>query len=262
MAKLENILTVHSEGERDGLSFSKLALPMDVIDIVASMRTIVVGGGRGDIRKHLRFAVEDGSMKLSLVLPSAIAAAWLPASTFAADMTAISKGQFSIVQDEKRARAYYAVRDSLREAGATTVKIGAEAADIPEFDAFPREAIVPDMWVESDGYVSAKINDLGGKSVANVHLETEEGQIITATSDKSYLSSFRENLLYKQVLAHVSYLYNVRTGERVRFRLVEFVDRKTRFDEDAFTREVSGRNGWSKVADPVAAIRKMRSANV
>ena len=104
----------------------------------------------------------------------------------------------------------------------------------------------------------ATVVDIGGKVKTNAHLELENGKVIMADSARNYLAGLEDNLLYKKVLAHVSYRVNLRTGEWQDIRLTSLSLPSKPFDGDAFDKAVSGPSAWDDVDDPVAEVRRMR----
>lgn len=258
----QSVLLVHSEGVKDDVSFSRSSIPFGVAAAMSEMASMVVGSdGSSDARRHIRFSVEDGSVKVRLLVQTAFLATWSGAAAFVHDMAAFRRGRLDDISDSRRLEAARKIVSSLRRDGATTVRMSSEYAKVREFDAVKSsEAKDVPILVDSEGFFTAEMMNVGGKG-ANAHFVLEDGTEIVADSTREYLPGVAANL-YKEVLAHVAYKVNVATGERTDYRLLDVTVPSGEFDEAAFDRDVSRPNGWDAVKDPVARIREMRSANV
>ena len=258
----QSVLLIHSEGMTDDVSFSRSSIPFGVATAMAEMAALVVGtDGSPDAKRHFRFAVEDGSVKIRLLVQTAFLASWSGAAAFAHDMAAFQRGQLDDISDSRRLVAARKIVASLKRDGATTVRMSSEYAKVGEFDAMKSsEAKADPALVDSEGFFTAEMVNVGGMS-ANAHFILEDGTEIVADSTREYLPGVASNL-YKEVLVHVAYKVNVATGEKMDYRLLDVIVPSGEFDETAFDRDVSRPNGWDAVKDPVAYVREMRSANV
>lgn len=261
-ATLKSVLLIHSEGAKDDVSFSRSSMPIGVATAISEMSAMVIGSdGGSDIKRHFRFAVDDGSIKVRLLASAAFLASWSGAVSFAHDMAALQRGRLDDISDSRRLDAARKIVSSLKRDGATTVKMSSEYAKVREFDAVKSsEAKSEPVLVDSEGFFTAEMIDVGGRG-ANAHFALEDGTEIVADSTREYLPGVAANL-YKEVLAHVAYKVNVATGEKTDYRLLGVVVPSGEFDEAAFDRDVSRPNGWDDVKDPVARVREMRSGNV
>lgn len=263
-------LELHSEGEKDGMPFSLAAVPASVLKSALERIPTFVAGTKGNprtkaqIESALSYAFENGSLRIAVVVASAMAAT-LRESAYFADLTAISEGRMADVADLGRIEALRDLRRELLSSGATSIKLSSFEGKVPSFDIAAKNIELPppsDPWVDSESYVMATVVDIGGKVKSNAHLELENGKTITADSARTYLAGLEENLLYKRVLAHVAYQVNLRTDEWRGVRLVSLSPTRKTFDKAAFDKAVSGPSAWDAVEDPVADIRRMRGADV
>lgn len=263
-------LELHSEGEKDGMPFSLAAVPASVLKSALERIPTFVAGTKGNprtkaqIESALSYAFENGSLRIAVVVASAMAAT-LRESAYFADLTAISEGRMADVADLGRIEALRDLRRELLSSGATSIELSSFEGKVPSFDIAAKNIELPppsDPWVDSESYVMATVVDIGGKVKSNAHLELENGKTITADSARTYLAGLEENLLYKRVLAHVAYQVNLRTDEWRGVRLVSLSPTRKTFDKAAFDKAVSGPSAWDAVEDPVADIRRMRGADV
>lgn len=70
-----------------------------------------------------------------------------------------------------------------------------------------------EIWVDAEVYLYGTLTDAGGKDKSNIHLDTKEYGQVTVDSDKEYLKSFPENLLYKEYGIKARGKQSLRTGE-------------------------------------------------
>lgn len=70
-----------------------------------------------------------------------------------------------------------------------------------------------DIWVDAEVYLYGTLTDAGGKDKSNIHLDTKEYGQVTIDSDKEYLKSFPENLLYKEFGIRAKGKQSLATGE-------------------------------------------------
>lgn len=70
-----------------------------------------------------------------------------------------------------------------------------------------------DIWVDAEVYLYGTLTDAGGKDKSSIHLDTKEYGQVTIDSDKEYLKSFPENLLYKEFGIRAKGKQSLATGE-------------------------------------------------
>lgn len=70
-----------------------------------------------------------------------------------------------------------------------------------------------DIWVYAEVYLYGTLTDAGGKDKSNIHLDTKEYGQVTIDSDKEYLRSIQENMLYKEFGVRASGKQSLTTGE-------------------------------------------------
>lgn len=118
---------------------------------------------------------------------------------------------------------------------------------------------VEDAWVSVEKYLHGKIVDWGGKTKANVHLELENGKILTVESSQNLIAQEEHNLVYRLALLHVTAEENLATGDLRNLRLLAFEHHHPAYDEDEFKRMVErGTQAWADVPDSVAWVETLR----
>ncbi len=79
------------------------------------------------------------------------------------------------------------------------------------------------LWVDAEFYLYGELTNAGGKSISNIHLDTEEFGTLRISTDKNYLKGADKNLLYKKFGLRVTGKQNLQTFEMDRNSLT-FVD--------------------------------------
>ena len=77
-----------------------------------------------------------------------------------------------------------------------------------------------EIWVDAEFYFYGTVQDAGGKSEANIHLDTREYGLLKITTDKKMLGEYEANPLYKPYGIRASGKQNSQTGE-IRQSLIE-----------------------------------------
>ncbi|MBP5788213.1 MAG: hypothetical protein J6Y19_10425 [Kiritimatiellae bacterium] len=271
MTSMEAIeaLRIHSVGRQDGIPFSLSHIPAPVLQsILNGVQGFIAGSEasprtKSQIANSLIYSISEGSLNIRAGL-TAVMASFLADSGFANDVAAIAEGRLGDVSDAGRLETICNLRQDLLDNGADTIELSSPVASVPAFDLVPRD-LVPaastDPWVDSEAYVMATVVDIGGKSKPNAHLELDNGKTIVADSTRQDLANIKENLLYKDVLAHIAYQVDLKTQAWRGIRLVSLSLPAKPFDPEAFDRAVSAPSAWDEVEDPVTEIRRMRGAH-
>lgn len=91
---------------------------------------------------------------------------------------------------------------------------------------------VENIWVEAELYFYGTIKDAGGKSKANIHLDTSDYGYVTIETGESFLKEQEENLLYKKYGVRAKGMQNIETGEvdTKSLKLIELIDYSPKFD--------------------------------
>jgi len=106
------------------------------------------------------------------------------------------------------------------------------------------------IWVDAELYFYGTLTNAGGKSKANIHLDTEEFGSLTIDTDKDYLMEQEENLLYKKFGIRAIGKQNIETGEidKRTLRLIKLIDFKPKYDDDYLKSLIhKAKNNWSGI---------------
>ena len=89
-------------------------------------------------------------------------------------------------------------------------------------------------WVDAEFYFYGVLKDAGGKSKANIHIDTDDFGYIAIETGQDFLMVQEENLLYKKFGVRAKGKQNVDTGEidTKSLGLLELIDYNPKFDSD------------------------------
>lgn len=106
------------------------------------------------------------------------------------------------------------------------------------------------MWVDAEFYFYGVLKDAGGKSKANIHLDTLDYGYLSIETGEEFLKGREENLLYNNFGVRASGKQNVETGEidTKTLSLVELIDYQPKFDRDYLNSLIKKANkSWKNI---------------
>lgn len=118
-----------------------------------------------------------------------------------------------------------------------------------------------DIWVEAEFYFYGKIVYAGGKSKANIHLDTKEYGLLTISSNKAQLEALEGNPLYKSFGFRATGMQNLQTGEisKDSLNLLEIINYNPSFQPDYIQSLIEkASKSWGDVTDPDEWLQKLR----
>ena len=112
----------------------------------------------------------------------------------------------------------------------TSVKNEVELSITPKTKFFRAE----NTWADAEFYFYGVIKDAGGKSKANIHIDTEDFGYLAIKTAQDFLKGQEENLLYKKFGVRAKGKQNLETGEvdTKSLELIELIDYNPKFDAD------------------------------
>ena len=128
----------------------------------------------------------------------------------------------------------------------TSVKKGIELSINPNTRFFRTENI----WVDAEFYFYGILKDAGGKSKANIHIDTDDYGYLAIETGQDFLTEQEENLLYKKFGVRATGKQNLETGEMdtKSLKLVELINYNPKFDAEYLTSLVSkAKKSWKGV---------------
>jgi hypothetical protein len=103
------------------------------------------------------------------------------------------------------------------------------------------------IWSDAEFYFYGVLKDAGGKSKANIHLDTKDYGYLSIETGEEFLKEREENLLYKKFGVRASGKQNVETGEidTKSLKLLELIDYNPKFDNDYLNTLINkAKNNW------------------
>jgi len=90
------------------------------------------------------------------------------------------------------------------------------------------------IWVDAEFYFYGTLKDAGGKSKANIHLDTTDYGYLTIETGEEFLKEQEQNLLYKRYGVRAFGKQNSETGEvdTKSLKLIELIDYNPKFDSN------------------------------
>lgn len=128
----------------------------------------------------------------------------------------------------------------------TSLKDDYELSISPSTKFFRTENI----WVDAEVYFYGVLKDAGGKSKANIHIDTDDFGYVAIETDKNFLESHEENLLYKKYGVRAVGKQNIETGEidTKSLKLVELIDYSPKYDQKYLATLISkAKNSWKGI---------------
>jgi len=94
--------------------------------------------------------------------------------------------------------------------------------------------VTENFWVDAEFYFYGILKDAGGKTKANIHIDTTEFGYLPIETGEDFLRDQESNLLYKQFGVRAIGKQNLETGEidKKSLKLIELVDYDPKFDQN------------------------------
>ncbi len=105
-------------------------------------------------------------------------------------------------------------------------------------------------WVDAEFYFYGVLKDAGGKSKANIHIDTDDYGYLAIETGQDFLMAQEENLLYKKFGVRATGKQNLETGEidNKSLKLVELINYNPKFDSDYLASLISkAKRSWKGV---------------
>ncbi len=240
----------------NGVEVGPRHVPLSLLgDFQKEVSDFLKGSNRDVDPAEVLVSVEEGS--LALVVTGLIAA-----STLWVDLERIQSSISLNYIDAKRAAVFdrwqTAARQHLHRKyqiadAAALVRITVDSSsDFRKFD---------EIWVQVEKYLTGRIVDLGGKTRANVHLETEDGSVLVVAATQELLVQEEQNRLYRPALLHISAEENLHTGILRNHRLLAFEAHQPAYDENEFQQMVArGTAAWADVPNATEWLENLRGS--
>lgn len=139
----------------------------------------------------------------------------------------------------------------------TSLKEDYELLISPETSYFRTDNI----WVEAEFYLYGELKNAGGKSKANIHLDTNDYGYLAIETGEEFLRGQEDNLLYKKYGVRASGKQNIETGEldTKSLKLIELIDYQPKFDSNYLNRLIAkAKKNWKNINDADEWLQNLR----
>lgn len=153
--------------------------------------------------------------------------------------------------DIKTARAFENIQNlSLQKNYSFQIKTSLK--DNYELDITPQTKFfrTENFWVDAEFYFYGILTNAGGKSKANIHIDTSEYGSITIDTGKDFLEEQEHNLLYKKFGVRANGKQNIETGEidTKTLKLIELIDYNPNYDSEYLNQLISkAKKSWKGI---------------
>ncbi len=171
--------------------------------------------------------------------------------SFSAILTQIQANDSIDFLDIKTARAVENIQNLSLQKN-YTFQIKTSLKDDYELEITPSTKLfrTENYWVDAEFYFYGILTNAGGKSKANIHIDTSDYGSITIDTGKDFLEEQERNLLYKNFGVRARGKQNVETGEidTKSLELIELIDYNPNFDDDYLNKLISkAKKNWKGV---------------
>lgn len=239
----------------EGAEIGPARVPLALLgQFQAEVADFLKGSSRDVDPRQVFVAIEKGSLTLAASNLSAASSLWR-------DLNLLEHGDALDEIDPKRATIVEGWQSAARQFPQRDYSIGKSARkSIVRVNAQTNyRKISEDVWVTVEKFFHGKIVDMGGKNKANVHLELENGALLTITSGQDLIAREERNRIYQPALLHIAAEENLRTGALRELKLLSFEQYEPEYDESAFKHMVErGTRAWADVADAAEWVDELR----
>jgi len=171
--------------------------------------------------------------------------------SFSAILTQIQANNTIDFLDIKTARAVENIQNLSLQKN-YTFQIKTSLKDTYELEITPSSKLfrTENYWVDAEFYFYGILTNAGGKSKANIHIDTSDYGSITIDTGKDFLQEQEHNLLYKKFGVRAKGKQNIETGEidTKSLKLIELIDYNPNFDSDYLNKLISkAKKSWKGI---------------
>ena len=170
---------------------------------------------------------------------------------FSAILSNIQQSNSIDFLDLKTARAIESIQQLSQQKNyefqfSTSIKKDVELSINPNTHFFRTE----NVWIDAEFYFYGVLKDAGGKSKANIHIDTDDYGYLAIETGQDFLMEQEENLLYKSFGVRATGKQDIKTGEvdTKSLKLVELIDYNPKFDSNYLSSLISkAKQSWKDV---------------
>jgi hypothetical protein len=118
-----------------------------------------------------------------------------------------------------------------------------------------------EVWVNAEFYFYGIVTDFGGKSEANIHLDTKNYGLLKIKSDKKLLADYESNPLYKNYGIRAQGKQSITSGDidKTTLKLIEIIDYEPSYKASYINGLIDkARNSWEGITDADEWLSQLR----
>lgn len=215
-----------------------------IASILQNVEDMLFPNHKGD-RPLITYDIQDGSVRHIFKTPIQYIIG------FSAILGQIKESNSIDFLDLKTARAVESIQQLSQQKNyefhfSTSVKSDVELMINPTTRFFKTET----TWADAEFYFYGILKDAGGKSKANIHIDTDDFGYLAFETGQDFLKDQQENLLYKKFGVRATGKQNLETGEidTKSLKLVELINYSPNYDSDYLTSLITkAKKSWKGI---------------
>lgn len=228
----------------------------DIIAVLQQAENLLFPGAKKE-RPVISYEIREGSVKH--VLKTALQAV----IGFNALLLSVQENNYSIdFLETQTAKAFEFFQESAKKQGVQfEISTSLTKSGLIRVDQDTRFLRTEEIWVNAEFYFYGTVQDAGGKSEANIHLDTKEYGLLKITTDKKVLGEYEANPLYKPYGIRATGKQNSQTGEidKTTLRLLEIIDYNRKYNDDYLSGLIQKATAsWEGIGDADDWLSQMR----
>lgn len=201
----------------------------EIVAVLQQAENLLFPGNKKE-RPTISYEIQGGSVKH--VLKTALQAV----IGFNAILLSVQENNYSIdFLETQTAKALEFFQESAKKQGVNfEISTSLEKSVRLSIDQETNFTRSEEVWVDAEFYFYGTVQDAGGKSEANIHLDTREYGLLKITTNKKLLGEYEANPLYKPYGIRAIGKQNSQTGEfdKTTLKLLEIIDYDRRYNKD------------------------------
>ncbi|SDF07501.1 hypothetical protein [Chitinophaga filiformis] len=230
----------------------------EVREVLEQAESLIVPGDKKE-RLPISYQLEEGSVRHIFKTSMQYVIG------FNAIVGQVSNGQSVDFLDLPTAKAFEAFQHiAIRKHYTFEIRTSIENSNIVKIDQGTKFFRTEAIWAEAEFYFYGKVTSIGGKEKSSIHLVTDDFGILNIHTNRDYLTTLENNILYRTYGIRAIGKQHVETGEldRSTLQFVELIDYQAKYDEDYLnTLRAKAQSNWLKDINADDWLREIRGGH-
>lgn len=227
----------------------------EVKEVLEQAESLIVPGDKKD-RFPISYQLEEGSVRHIFKTSMQYVIG------FNAIVGQVSKSQSVDFLDSPTAKAFETFQHiAVRKHYTFEIKTSMDDSNVVTINHRTKFFRTEAIWAEAEFYFYGKVTSIGGKEKSSIHIVTDDFGILNIHTNKDYLATLENNILYRIYGIRAVGKQHIETGEldRSSLQFVELIDYQPRYDEDYLNElRTKAQNSWLKDVNPDDWLREIR----